>query len=266
MQSKNKSKKAKIIITIILLIISILLILLIFRKNDKASIEIDININEEAISVALDIVVPEVTDSLTVVPVAPTIEETVIEYTIGSIITFGGRDWLILDIKDNRAKIISVDIIEKKAYHEIDAPITWSSSDIRRYLNNDFYNSFGEDERTKIVETTIINENNQWYGTNAGGISQDKVFLLSVSEVVRYFGDSSQLTDRPRNARIINDEYNEKRVARYNGEASWWWLRSPGSFGFRAIRVDNNGSIDMSSNHVYDTEGGVRPVMWIAYG
>ena len=246
--------KIRLFFLVVTIIATIMLVYFI-KYNKKTNLVTDQNL-KEVLTEVIVINTPILTET-------PTIIEPIVEYTTGSIIVFGGSNWLILDIIDNLAKIISVDIIEKREYHSADTPITWASSNIRRYLNNDFYSSFSDDERACIVETTLINENNHWYGTNAGVNTQDKIFLLSVSEVVRYFGDSTQLSERPRNAQIIKDEYNEKRIAEYNGVASWWWLRSPGSFSFRATRVDNNGNIDMSSNHIYDAEGGLRPAMWI---
>jgi hypothetical protein len=264
---------------VIALLLSIILIVFIIRFMNKETLLVD--------EVMPEIEVHEVSliDNRRVEPRIFIDDEPIISREIGSIIAFGGYDWLILDIDENRAKIISVSIIKKRAYHDTDTPTTWATSNIRRFLNNDFYNSFCEETRANIVEITLVNENNQWYGINGGESTVDKIFLLSISEAIKYFGDSNQLSNRPRNARIISDEYNDKRIAHIRlakntpsashpplsiGEllsndktATWWWLRSPGSFSFRAAKINYDGSLDMSSTHIHDTEGGIRPVMWI---
>ena len=245
-KSKPKNQKSKKGIFIIISIILILFIIMFFLNKEEEN-----KISE-----------PIILADTTVITQTPIIDDTIENYQIGSTIKFGRYNWLILDIVENRAKIISLEILEKRQYHDTDTPITWASSNIRSYLNNDFYDSFNDDEKARIIATTINNEDNLWFGINAGPPTDDNIFLLSISEVVKYLGDSEQLIERPRNARIINDQYNEKRIASYNEAASWWWLRSPGSFGFRAARVDSDGSIDMSSNHIYDTDGGIRPAMW----
>jgi len=252
-----KAKKVALLLSII-----ITLIIFVIRIIGKETLLVDEVVSEiEVREVALTDTTKAV--STIAVPAILTNDEPIIKREIGSIIVFGEREWLILEIDENRAKIISVDIIEKRAYHDTDTPTTWATSNIRNFLNYDFYNSFNDYERASIVEISSVNENNQWHGTNGGEPTQDKIFLLSISEVIKYFGDSNQLSNRPRNARIISDKYDEKRIAHYNKTASWWWLRSPGSFGFRAARINPDGSLDMSSTHIHDAEGGIRPAIWI---
>jgi len=54
-----------------------------------------------------------------------------------------------------------------------------------------------------------------------------------------------------------------------NGASSWWWLRSPGDFGYRAAYVSYDGYVLVYGKNVYGLgsrggrDGGVRPAMWI---
>jgi hypothetical protein len=99
-----------------------------------------------------------------------------------------------------------------------------------------------------------------------GGIDTiDKVFLLSIEEAVKYFGDSGQLQNRPKNADyLINDQYNSARIAKFSDdEASWWWLRSPGRDSNRAAYVLDFGYIDLSGGFFNRDDGGVRPALWL---
>jgi len=181
---------------------------------------------------------------------------------VGDIIPFAGRDWRVLALEGNRAKILSVDIIENRQYHTSWTSMTWANSSLRAYLNSTFLNTFNTTDRARIVETTITNPNNQWFGTNGGGNTQDRIFLLSIEEVVRYFGDSGQLTNRPSGAWWIDDQFNFARIARFQGSLSWWWLRSPGNNPDYAAVVPSDGRLIMDGNFVVGT-GGVRPALSI---
>ena len=181
----------------------------------------------------------------------------------GDIITFGAYEWRVLDIEDGRALVVSRNIIESRAYHTSYVSITWADSSLRAYLNGEFYNSFSASDRARIIQVTNVNENNQWYGTNGGADTQDKIFLLSIAEVVKYFGDSGQLANRPLGASAIFDEYNQNRIATFNGTISWWWLRSPGSYSGSASGVSGVGSVSLYGYAVSNHSGVVRPALWL---
>ena len=63
------------------------------------------------------------------------------------------------------------------------------------YLNGEFYNRFSENEKARIAETRVITNNNPWrQNINGGEDTTDKIFLLSIEEVVEHLGDSSDGT------------------------------------------------------------------------
>jgi hypothetical protein len=183
--------------------------------------------------------------------------------SVGDIISFGGYEWLVLDVDGRRAKVVSQDIWSLRRYHGTSTTVTWATSHIRSYLNNDFFMRFTASDRARIVETTVLNQNNQWFGTNGGVNIADKIFLLSIEEVVRYFGDSSQLSNRLSGAEYINDRYNRYRIARYNGTARWWWLRSPGGPTEYIAVVDEGGFLRVRGYGTCNTNGGIRPALWL---
>ena len=54
--------------------------------------------------------------------------------------------------------------------------------------------------------------------------------------------------------------------AKYDGEFSQWWLRSPGSqYHYRAADVDQNGLLNIFGDYVVASDVGVRPVLRIKY-
>ena len=183
---------------------------------------------------------------------------------IGDTISFGRFQWLVLDLKDDQALIISKGTFGEEYYHHSNIDISYAESSIREYLMSHVYLFFNAEDRSRMIETTNENLNNQWYGTSGGEATIDKIFLLSISEVVRYFGDSGKLDNRPEDTWFISDDYNEKRIALTDGEGVDWWLRSPGETANYACFVTPSGVIVMEGVEVnYPLKCGIRPALWL---
>ena len=183
----------------------------------------------------------------------------------GEIYPFGDYDWRVLEVHGGKALLLSENVLEERAYQ--DKPsccITWENSTLRRYLNSEFYNKFNNVEKTKIAEIKLENKANPWYGTNGGNDTTDRIFLLSIEEVVMYFGDSGQLKNRASTKSHIEDQYNGARIAKdVAGEECWWWLRSPGFSSYNVACVSLYGSIDVIGNPMYSERSSVRPALWV---
>ena len=193
-----------------------------------------------------------------------------------STLSFGGYNWRVLDIQGNVALLITEDIIEQRAYHDAYKDITWADCSLRKYLNGEFYDKFSEADKSRIISVLNKNLDNQWYGSKGGVDTKDSIFLLSVEEVCKYFGDSrSKLYNRGKNQRYWferKDENNNKRIARFEGETwgSWWWLRSPGRVSVKAVYIHGDGNIGIQGNNILKGNisdgkctGGVRPALWL---
>lgn len=183
------------------------------------------------------------------------------------IIIFGDYNWRVLDIKEDKALIITENIVELRWYHKEFAEITWVDCEIRRYLNNEFYNAFNQDEKSRIIPVTNHNPDNEWFKTKGGRDSTDKIFLLSLEEVCEYFGDSSiNLLNKGSQKWYIEDDNNIKRQAKYGNDFHWWRLRSPGYYGRTSASVSSKGDVYVRGNGVYGRPkdgGGVRPALWL---
>ena len=179
-------------------------------------------------------------------------------------LSFGAHSWRVLDVQGDRALLVTEDIIEKRPYNDEDTDSTWAACTLRGYLNgNFFYGEFSAQEQAMILETTHANMDNQRYKTSGGNPNRDRVFLLSIEEVVKYFGDSGQLQNKnPESDFLIDDQYNDERVAILDGGAYWWWLRSPGRDPHRAVDVSDDGRAYLNGYPV-GREGGVRPALWL---
>lgn len=201
-------------------------------------------------------------------------------HTKSSSLKFGQYNWRILDIQDKKALIMTESMVSQEPYNDFAGEVTWSDCSLRKYLNNEFYNTFTEAEQSRIIPVINTNCNNQWYDSNGGEDTLDKVFLLSIEEAVcMYLGDSSyNLENRSAKQRYWfqkKDINNVKRQARFDGHSWWWWLRSPGRDNKRAVYVHGDGNIGIQGNGTYryssntihpitkDNSGGVRPVLWL---
>jgi len=203
---------------------------------------------------------------------------------IGEVIPFGGCDWRILDIKDGNILIIREKIAEHRAFNSQQEYITWENCTLRQYLNGEYYESFDESDRARIVKTTNANPDNPWYGTDGGNDTEDYIFPLSLDEVVKYFGDSGQLDNKPNGeSTLIDDRYDANRQAfnedddfnpkgtrlgedgnyydTYSGDS--WGLRTPGGYSSVAV-VSGIGDIYVMGIRNQDPGIGVRPAMWIS--
>ncbi len=170
--------------------------------------------------------------------------------------------WRILDIKGDKALLLSSYGLQRKKYHTSLCDITWANSEIRVWLNHDFYNkAFNADEKTAILTSFVDNSSSQGsgkYDTYGGTNTRDCVFLLSYAEVVKYFpSEGSRIchgTD------LVTS--NNLGVGRH-GEIAWW-TRSPGREQWEVMIVGRNGSIGgAGSGNMNYLDVAVRPAMWV---
>ena len=78
--------------------------------------------------------------------------------------------------------------LDAKPYNEKITGITWESCTLRKWLNNDFLNAaFSAEERAIISKTRVTADENPEYDTSPGNDTNDKIFLLSITEVNKYF-------------------------------------------------------------------------------
>ncbi|MDR2577884.1 MAG: GNAT family N-acetyltransferase [Chitinispirillales bacterium] len=180
---------------------------------------------------------------------------------------FGGRNWRVLDVQDGKALLLSERVMEMRRYHEKYEDTTWADCTLRQYLNETFYNTFSEADRSRILETQLSNKNNPWFGTNGGRDTADKIFLLSVEEAVKYLGDSGACKNRNPNAKYaINDDFNDaRRAISSDSQSVSWWLRSPGLSPDFASAVTEEGFLGICGDFVNrGSVVGYRPAMWVS--
>ena len=192
------------------------------------------------------------------------------DYKIGETIEFGNYpqdkdgtekpiEWIVMKKEGNQVLLLSKYVLDAKPYNKEweDVTVTWETSDIRKWLNNEFYTTaFNKTEKAKIQTSLIKNEDNSEYGTSGGNDTEDKVFLLSEKEAETLFSNEEERIAKA-------TEYAEKSGVYDEEKGAWWWLRSPG-FGSRgAAEVDSDGWVYRVGNLVYIRPDGVRPALYL---
>lgn len=170
-------------------------------------------------------------------------------------------EWLVLDVQDGRVLVISKYGLDAKRYNEELAEVTWETCTLRKWLNNEFVNTaFTSEEKAKIPAVTVSADANPSYSTDPGNATQDKVYLLSINELNKYFSSDSARVCEPTKYAVAN-------VADANRDIvnSCWWLRSPRDCQYDAAIVAYGNILD----HDYDIGMdcvAIRPAMWITVG
>ena len=169
-------------------------------------------------------------------------------------------EWLVLEVKDGKALVVSKYALDCKQYNTSNANVTWETCTLRKWLNNDFINAaFSSYEKAMIPTVTVSADKNS---TNPGNATQDQVFLLSITEANKYFGSDSARQCKPTDYAFANGAYFNS----VNGNC-WWWLRSPGVTQYSAhsaAYVHSSGGVYESGSDVDIGTSAVRPAMWIS--
>ena len=101
--------------------------------------------------------------------------------------------WKVLDRIDNFYLLITRDIIKTMPYNHSWVPTNWRDSDIRFWLNYDFYDiAFNDEEKKRIKRIIIENVGNYQYHLKNSFQTFDHVFLLSIEEAKKYYKKSSE--------------------------------------------------------------------------
>lgn len=108
-------------------------------------------------------------------------------------------EWRVLSAKGGSLYVMAEKIIDAARYHETNTDITWKDCTLREYLNSDFYTlAFADKEKALIKTTTLANGSNPNYGTDGGAPTQDKVFLISLADILDnsygFIDSSSRIT------------------------------------------------------------------------
>ena len=155
-----------------------------------------------------------------------TIDNPYAAANIYDVVSFGNYDWYVINKRNDSVTLLMKESFIKKGYNDEYEDVTWETCTLRAYLNDEFYNSFSDDDKAKITLTHNTNPNND---------TDDYIYLLSTAE--------AEALD---NSIIDIGEY--------------WWLRSPGGSSDRAAEVCPGGDV-YSDGYAVAYKDGVRPAL-----
>lgn len=171
-------------------------------------------------------------------------------------------EWLVLAKQGDKALVISRYALDCKTFNSTKTNVTWETSSMRSWLNNDFMNAaFTSSEKSRIATTTVAADANPSYTTSPGNSTRDKVFLLSAKEANRYFASDKARLCTPTDYAIAQGAWTS--TIEGNEEACWWWLRTPGYRQTEATSVGTAGTVNDFGDSVDRVRDAVRPAMWI---
>jgi hypothetical protein len=215
-------------------------------------------------------------------------EDNVLVNKVGDAVEYGSFNgapiqWqaLAVDTENNKALLVTTEIIAYWVFYGQDEQATWETSTVRAWLNSDFFNAaFNAQQKEILLESDVANPANAGIGGNAN--TQDWVFLLSLDEVSALFPSdaarAAKFNASPSQiealARAISDAGNNDNWASkqtydqvladltsFNGTTDKWWLRTSGGDQDRAECVSYDGSLGSSS--LVKQLQGVRPAIWV---
>ena len=150
------------------------------------------------------------------------------DLTAGQHVLFGDYEWRVLETQDDRALLITEYGIACRPYNDELTDVTWETCSLRAWLNDDFYNSFSEEDRARILTVTNENPDNDIDGAGfdmmephtvlGGNDTEDRFFCLSKDELEYYFTGGTVLC-KPSQTALDKDVYGEDGYC-------YWWLRS----------------------------------------
>ena len=178
-------------------------------------------------------------------------------------------EWKVLDIKGNKALLVSRYVLDCQKYNSTVKNVTWEKSTLRTWLNGTFLKAaFTSAEKGAILTTAVSNtaaQGNKAWQTKSGNNTKDRVFLLSVAEANQYFKTEKAKRCTP-TIYAVN-----KKAWPHDGGYCYWWYRSPGPSQSSAAICLDNGKIssrrvagELSQISGYFSDIGVRPAMWVS--
>jgi len=171
--------------------------------------------------------------------------------------------WRVLSVNGNDAFLLADKNLDCKRFNEKWAGVTWETCTLRSWLNgyDSTNNSAGKDytndnfldtaftasEQAVIKNTTVIAEDNPYSGVDGGNDTQDKIYLLSISEASNSaygFGTTFTIADKGREVR--NTTYTREKGARTESKDGYeengdWWLRTADKEAYRTAGVNHDG-------------------------
>lgn len=179
------------------------------------------------------------------------------------IVVHQGKPSSVYDDSCNGTWLLMQDIYENRQWHSSKTN-DYANSTIHSYLNGVFLGLFESNIRNAIKQVKIPYRKGSGTSTTvtsgSNGLSA-KIFLLSAAETSFSFSymPSGEGAELAYFKGCADDSSDSKRVAKLNGKADYWWLRSPDCRESNyVLRVSDDG--DWATYFYYGSHG-IRPAL-----
>lgn len=184
-------------------------------------------------------------------------------------------EWEVLKIKSGQMMLISKFALEYCEFDNEYYGSKWEDCQLRKWLNTTFYDeAFSQEEKERITLTTITarkyekivlkklrNPKNVYEDRK----SKDKVFLLGLTEVKRYFHGKENLMCKA--TKYVAIKANSENENTANDNITDWWTTTTntyykhyGSASLSAGYIKTSGEIGFNDPA---NKKGIRPVLWV---
>ena len=169
--------------------------------------------------------------------------------------------WRVL-ANDGSLFVVSDKNLDCIEYNSSAETVTWENCSLRKWLNGKFLDkAFTTQEQGAVLESLVVNEDGA-KGSEAGADTYDKVYLLSIYEVIDpELGFPTDWKAKGGTRVALNTEYTRSKRAMTSSDMSGaWWLRTPGD-AKNAANVFNAGNVFVRGGNVNNFIFAVRPAM-----
>ena len=181
------------------------------------------------------------------------------------IVVHQGKPSSLYDDSCNGTWLLMKDIYENRVWQRGNIN-KYESSEIHAYLNSTFLNLFDSNIKNAIKQVKIPYRKNGGSGgtdkSGANGLSA-KIFLLSGYEVGWTTSDNQMFPQDGAKLSYfesgLGTAANKKRIAKLNGSANKWWLRSPFTGNAESV-VNVYTSGTQNTNDAFKSNG-IRPAL-----
>ena len=164
-------------------------------------------------------------------------------------------EWIVLSKTKSEIFVVSKYLLDIVPYNFDPASdymgTTWEKCSLRKWLNENFYNAaFNAEEKKLIKSTTVENYDNGVDGTKAGEDTIDKIFLLSMDDLVnKKYGFDKDYTKKDKNRTCYPTKYCAARLSSGENETKttdplWYFLRTPADYYWSAVSVGFEGEVN----------------------
>ena len=168
-------------------------------------------------------------------------------------------EWIVLEVQEDKAWLMTKYCIDQVIFYPERVPMYWGKSDLRAWMNGEFFETTFTEEEKEIILTTIVKNDNPHGMKGASADTEDKIYLLSKSEVLHFMPEMADRVAYP-------TEYAKSKDITLSPETGScrWWTRTPGArkMDMCGMRLDGRISAYGMQDVDWPTNT-MRPVMWV---